>query len=422
MEMETKVEYSSLKVNKITLLSKYANHSAFRNFMVSLRSDSTRESYSFYFYRFLKFNPKYTSLTLDEILKVRPKELEKDIIETIIKMKEEECLSSSSTNLLASSLIHFFSINDVLLNRKKISKFVGELQNKFEYRSYTHEEISKLLSILDERGKAAVLLMASTGMRVGGLAEIRLKHIQRCYIDDFKENYVYKIIVYGSSSRHKYTTFCSPEAAKALDEYLNMRKRYNENLKQDPETGNWTPGETPVIIRQFNKIELNHKVSPMKSSSITLMISQKLAQLGIRNNIIMPKFVDPKRVPGLYRYELHPCHSLRIFAITMMQRARIDKTIREMLVNHSVGLDRVYLKVSDEEILEEYLKAIDSLTINNEHRLQKQLDHYKKKSEEIQEIRQQLEKNYETKIESVKIEMENKFKQVFDKIDPAKLQ
>jgi integrase len=421
MEMETKVVHCSLKVDKNTLLSKYADHFAFRNFMVSLRTDSTRESYSYYFYRFLKHNPKYASLTLDEILKVRPKEVEKDIIETIIKMKEEECLSSSSTNLLAASLIHFFSINDVLLNRKKISKFIGEQQNKFEYRSYTHEEISKLLSILDERGKAAVLLMASTGMRVGGLAEIRLKHIQRCYIDDFKENYVYKIIVYGSSSRHKYTTFCSPEAANALDEYLNMRKRYGENLKQDPETGNWSPGETPVIIRQFNKTELNYKVSPMLSPSITLMISQKLGQLGIRNDIVMPKSVDPKRVPGLYRYELHPCHSLRIFAVTQMQRSKIDKTIREMLVGHSVGLDRVYLKMSDDEILEEYLKAIDSLTINNEHRLQKQLDHYKRKSEEIQEIRQQIDKDYEQKIKLIKIEMENRFKQIAEKVNLEKI-
>ena len=104
-----------------------------------------------------------------------------------------------------------------------------------------------------------------------------------------------------------------------------------------------------------------------------------------------------------------------------MQRAKIDKTIREMLVGHSTGLDSVYYKPQEEEILEEYLKAVDLLTINNEYRLQKQLDQYKKKSEEIQEIRQQLDKNYENKIESMKIEMENKFKQLVEKINVAKL-
>ena len=65
------------------------------------------------------------------------------------------------------------------------------------------------------------------------------------------------------------------------------------------------------------------------------------------------------------RGDLHPCHSFRIFAITQMQRAKVDKTIREMLVGHSTGLDSVYYKASDEEIYLEYLKAIDNLTISN---------------------------------------------------------
>ena len=67
------------------------------------------------------------------------------------------------------------------------------------------------------------------------------------------------------------------------------------------------------------------------------------------------------------------------------------------------------------------MKAEGLLTIQNEYRLQKQLDQYKKKSEEIQEIRQQLDKDYENKIESMKAEMENKFKQLFEKINTAKL-
>ena len=74
---------------------------------------------------------------------------------------------------------HFFFINDVMINRKKLSKFLGEQENKYEYRSYTLDEISSLLSLCDERGKAIVLLMASTGMRVGALPSIKLKHLRR---------------------------------------------------------------------------------------------------------------------------------------------------------------------------------------------------------------------------------------------------
>ena len=55
--------------------------------------------------------------------------------------------------------------------------------------------------LLDERGKVAVLIMASTGMRVGGLVEIRLKHLQKWKIDDSSSRHVYKIIVYARSSK-----------------------------------------------------------------------------------------------------------------------------------------------------------------------------------------------------------------------------
>ena len=59
-----------------------------------------------------------------------------------------------------------------------------------------------------------------------------------------------------------------------------------------------------------------------------------------------------------------------------MQRSKIDKTVREMLVGHSVGLDSANYKPSDGEVLQKYLKAIDSLTISNEFRLTGKLSRY----------------------------------------------
>ena len=262
--MTTVFEENYYKNQKLCNITNHKNHDAYRNFMSSLKSDFTRRTYSFYFFRFLSSNEMYSNLTLDEILKINHKDLERSIISTIVRMKEQENLSTASTSLLLASLTHFFSINDVSLNRKKIFKFVGERENKFEYRSYTHDEISRLLSILDERGKAAVLIMSSTGMRVGGLVEIRLKHLQKWKIDNAGIRHVYKIIVYAKSSRHRYFTFCSPEAAKAIDDYLEMRKRHGESLIQDKESGNWTPGETPLIIRQFNKNDSVHKILPIQ--------------------------------------------------------------------------------------------------------------------------------------------------------------
>lgn len=349
------------------------NHIAYRNFITSLRSASTKHSYSMYLFRFLAL-PQYKDKTIDEILQTNPKILEGDIIENILLMRQNEDLSYSSTSLFLASLHHFFSINDVILNRKKINKFIGDHQSKHEYRSYTIDEISRLLSLQDERGSAIVLLMASTGMRVGALPDLKLKHLKKWTIDaDTPTAYVYQITVYANSPKSKYITFCTPECAKAIDVYLEMRKRHDESSLKRDVNGNWIPGESPLIIRQFDKSKpyLIHPIKPINPVTISKkIIVSKLLQLGISNKVFSTELMS-KSESAKVRHDLHPCHSLRIFAITQMQRSKLDKTIREMLVGHSTGLDKVYYKPEEEEILQEYLKAVDLLTVSNEHRLKK---------------------------------------------------
>ena len=94
-------------------------------------------------------------------------------------MKEKQGLSYSTIHSTLASIVHFFEINDVSINKRKLNKFKGENIAKFKNRSYTHEEINTILSWVDEREKASVLLMASTGMRVGALPNIKLKHLRR---------------------------------------------------------------------------------------------------------------------------------------------------------------------------------------------------------------------------------------------------
>ena len=144
---------------------------------------------------------------------------------------------------------------------------------------------------------------------------------------------------------------------------------------------------------------------PIESDSITKYVREKLEEVGLRTRKILlhPSKSSRYSEAARHRNEIHPCHSFRIFAVTNMQRSRIDKTIREMLAGHSTGLDRVYYKPQDEEILQEYLKAIDLLTISKEHRLEKQLDYYKERNdnEKIDRL--------ENDIESLRAGMNNMF-------------
>ncbi|MGD9534837.1 MAG: hypothetical protein AB7V56_13850 [Candidatus Nitrosocosmicus sp.] len=382
---------------------------AYRNFVNSLKTPATKMLYEYSIKKFYLSLPQNQNLSIEKILEKPTKTIEYELIDCLYDMKEKQKLSYSTLNIFVSAMFHFFEINDVVLNRRKIKKFRGDNIAKYEYRSYTHEEINEVLQLLDLRGKTTVLLMASTGMRVGALPDIKLKHLRRWNIENTR-NHIYQITVYASSIKSKYTTFTTPEAAKTIDEYLDYRRRNGDRVKQDPETGNWTPGDSFLLIKNFDKDQqgllcLSPSAIfnlPIQSRSITHAIVDTLRKLGKREKLKLLESeaaTKPERQSAYskHRNELHPCHSLRIFAVTQMQRAKVDKTIREMLVGHTTGLDKVYYKPQNEEILQEYLKAIDLLTISNENRLKKQVDYYKERendlarmSVELAEIKQKL--------------------------------
>jgi hypothetical protein len=57
-----------------------------------------------------------------------------------------------------------------------------------------------------------------------------------------------------------------------------------------------------------------------------------------------------------------------------MVRCKVDPLIKEMLLGHHTGLEENYYRPEEEDLLNEYLKCVDSLTVNNEFRLQRQVE------------------------------------------------
>jgi hypothetical protein len=75
--------------------------------------------------------------------------------------------------------------------------------------------------------------------------------------------------------------------------------------------------------------------------------------------------------------------------------SKVNPEIREMLLGHKIGLASCYYRPTQDEMYQEYLKAVDLLTINEENRLKLKL-----------EQRVQIEKS---QIEALKADFE-KFK------------
>lgn len=100
--------------------------------------------------------------------------------ELIINYLVQKKVSRANKNVIFFTIKHACEVNDVLLNWKKIKKFIRSEKTGNEIagkdRGYLHEEIEKILQYSDQRVKTAFLILASTGMRVGALYSIKLTH------------------------------------------------------------------------------------------------------------------------------------------------------------------------------------------------------------------------------------------------------
>jgi hypothetical protein len=127
------------------------NSQVFYNFINSLHSDSTKESYRFCLEKFLN----HYEIDLLSFLKLP----QQNITNLIIKYLVDKKVSRQYKNLITATLKHACEINDIILNWKKIKKFINSEKTGNETngrdRGYTHEEIKKVLDFSEQRIRTA---------------------------------------------------------------------------------------------------------------------------------------------------------------------------------------------------------------------------------------------------------------------------
>ena len=137
-----------------------------------------------------------------------PKKIEEHIINFIISMKKEGKGFTAIHNYV-SPIFKFYKVSDVILNTDKINQYLPEFRKSKKDRAYTYEENHRLLDIADERMRSVILLLASTGMRIGAIPGLRLRNLEKVE----SEYDIYKITVYEGFD-DEYVTFCTPECTK----------------------------------------------------------------------------------------------------------------------------------------------------------------------------------------------------------------
>ena len=333
--------------------------SAYDNFVNSINSEQTKEQYEYCLKQFLKF----CQMDLDSFLKLPKDEMPNLIVNYLLQRK----LSRQYKIVIFSAIKHACEMNDVILNWKKMKKFIrtDNRNNSIngKDRGYTDKEIKKILEFSDQRSKTAFLVLASTGMRIGAL-EIRISDLER--IGD-----LYKIIVY-SGDREEYITFTTPECANEIDSYLEYRKRRGEKLTQD----------SYLLVRKFSPVT-KVKGKPFTGRSLRVTLQNCISNTDLR----VIDHLNPHK-----RKQIPIIHGFRKFFTKQLVDSKLNPEIREMLLDHKIGLASAYYKPTEQEMLHEYMKAVNLLTINEENRLKQKVETLEIEKSQLATLKEDFDK------------------------------
>jgi integrase len=320
---------------------------------------------------------------------VNPNDLKDMIVKYVVYMKrtaknlagkpKRGQMSVNSLKIYIKGVKSFCDEHEINIPWKKISRYLPEDVTN-EYRSYTRDEISKLLSIADLRDRCVILLMASSGIRVGAIPGLTLKSLKRL------DNGLGILTVYAESKKSTYDTLVTQECVSIIDEYLAQRRTFGETLN-----------DSSILIRD-------------KYSIFSKRVNRPAGLTAAAFNVQIRLLV---RKAGLPFEELQPDHALRKFFDTTLINSNVDSKFKEMLMGHSIKLDNVYYdkknEVSSNKLRLEYMKAADALTINDEFRLRKQIAEVEDKLKnvpKVEQLQEQLQDSIKSTLERLQKEKE----------------
>ena len=141
---------------------------------------------------------------------------------------------------------------------------------------------------------------------------------------------------------------------------------------------------------QFERDDTLKVRHPKARSGLVSLLTDMLIKAGVRQ---LQHLIESQTI-GRSRKEIPLNRGFRKLFNTALMNADVHPTFKKLLMGHSGQLDEVYYdKGSDKsraKLLEEYNKAIDALTINEENRLRKKVVELTPRKDEMQAMRNEL--------------------------------
>lgn len=245
--------------------------------------------------------------------KIRVEEITSDDIKDFLKTREEEETTTIAHNLTVIKNFHAYLQKEKIV-KTNISEYIERPKLKKSLpKTLSIEDVDKLLDItlntpFDYRNKAMLELMYGCGLRVSECINLEINDIDRT-------NCMIRILGKGSKERE---IPVGEYALQYLEKYLEVRDQLQ---KKKPCT----------------KLFLNNHGEGMTRQGFFKNLKAILREKGLNEN------VSP--------------HTLRhSFATHLINRGADLRSIQEMLGHSDISTTKIYTKVSDEKVMEDYQK------------------------------------------------------------------
>ena len=245
--------------------------------------------------------------------------------------------TSSTVELVRGGFKKWLQLNEVEMNWDKIqAEYLPGREALVSDRKPTKEELQQILNVGGLRDSVMVLVLTSSGLRIGALASLKLGDIS--LNEDVPRIIVKRKPGRKISRRMKgFATFITPEAKNVLLQYVKHRENLGEKIT-----------ESSPILTSDRQEELGNFLSSM-------YLSNHWRRLLKRSHL-----ADKNGGPW---HDLH-LHTLRKYFETETINAGVKTAYREFWLGHSGRhMEDSYFRGEVETHLEEYKKAIPHLSV-----------------------------------------------------------
>ena len=239
---------STVEINSLTgsegnnYLTNLTN--AYKMFVFSIRSEVTRKYYERrlrHFFNHINFdieNNTNIEVRCNNFSTKGKNDTNWAIAQVIIflqfqkeRVHNREITASTLRNFIKAIKL-FCDSSDLNIPWKKLMKGLPRAVQAANDRAPTMEEIQKLIEYPDRRIKPIVYTMVSSGIRLGAWDYLKWKHVTPIYDYDGKTIVAAKLKVYEGDVE-EYFSFITPEAYRALKDWMEFRASYGENIHSE---------------------------------------------------------------------------------------------------------------------------------------------------------------------------------------------